>query len=672
MTIIAFAQNDCENALTVVAATTYTVDGITGDQIPQPICATNGNGATGGMWYSYTSAIDQSITVSTDLPQNDGIDTRFHVYSGNCGNLNCVGGDDDSGSGFLSISQFNVSANTTYIIAFDDRWDADGFDFLITEGGEIVEPVEIISFTPQSVETSGDRRAAVDMNGDYLDDIVSISSGSININYQLEAGGFNSVTIPTSPADYLPSWSLTAGDLDGNQMNDLLYGGQNGVTFMYAFEDDTQQFPATFMEVSGSEYVFSQRSNFVDMDNDGDLDAFVCHDVEPNVYYVNNGFLNNDGTPNMSFFQGGLGDTVNGGNYGSIWIDYDNDRDMDLFIAKCRGGNTAANINQLHRNDGNGNFTEIAASMNLADPVQTWSSAWGDFDNDGDMDAFIGASSTSNGSHKFMRNDEVVGADRTFTNITAGSGFDTFTATNTENVTHDFNNDGFLDVFTGAGFVLFNNGDMTFSQQETGFGIGPIGDLNNDGFLDILTNGNLQMNDGNDNNWLKLNLVGVDSNWNGIGARVEIVSNLGTQIRDVRAGDGFRYMGSLNVHFGLGLDEEVERVTVYWPTNDNIDTITNPSINGTLTIVEGETLSVDDVAQTSFTVFPNPTTSILNIEGITADASSKIKISNIEGKQVMSQLFTENALNVAHLAEGLYFLTISTATTTETLKFVKK
>jgi len=109
----------------------------------------------------------------------------------------------------------------------------------------------------------------------------------------------------------------------------------------------------------------------VDFDNDGDLDAFVCHDVEPNVYYINNGTLNDDGTPNMTFVQGGLGDTVNGGNYGSIWVDYDNDHDMDLFIAKCRGGSSSANINQLHKNNGNGVFEEIGSSVNLADNVQT-------------------------------------------------------------------------------------------------------------------------------------------------------------------------------------------------------------------------------------------------------------------------------------------------------------
>ncbi len=130
-----------------------------------------------------------------------------------------------------------------------------------------------------------------------------------------------------------------------------------------------------FTEVSGSEYVFSQRSNFADLNNDGQLDAFVCHDVVPNVYYIN------DGNGNLIFYQGadlngipsGLGLVSNGGNYGTVWIDYDNDRDMDLFIAKCRGGATEAKINQLHRNNGDNTYTNVAENtrINLANPVQT-------------------------------------------------------------------------------------------------------------------------------------------------------------------------------------------------------------------------------------------------------------------------------------------------------------
>lgn len=132
-----------------------------------------------------------------------------------------------------------------------------------------------------------------------------------------------------------------------------------------------------FTEVSYPQYVFSQRSNFVDINNDGNLDGFVCHDVDANVYYLN------DGTGNLVYNQGGFGPTC--GNYGSIWVDFDGDGDQDLFVAKC--GCDPVDI--LYQNNGNGTFTNIAPALGFADSHQSWSSAWGDYDNDGDMDVLV-------------------------------------------------------------------------------------------------------------------------------------------------------------------------------------------------------------------------------------------------------------------------------------------
>ncbi|MBK9598965.1 MAG: VCBS repeat-containing protein [Flavobacteriales bacterium] len=71
----------------------------------------------------------------------------------------------------------------------------------------------------------------------------------------------------------------------------------------------------------------------------------------------------------------------------SIWVDYDGDGDMDLFVAKC--GCDPVDI--LMRNNGDGTFTSMAAALGFADSHQSWSSAWGDFNNDGDMDVLVSA-----------------------------------------------------------------------------------------------------------------------------------------------------------------------------------------------------------------------------------------------------------------------------------------
>jgi len=118
----------CNEALLITAGQ-YTVSGVDGTEIPTPICAPNGTGASNGKWYKYIPTQDYGITVTTDLAANSGGDTRFHVYTGVCGNLTCVAGDDDSGNGYLSIATFNVTQGNTYIIAFDDKWSANGFVF---------------------------------------------------------------------------------------------------------------------------------------------------------------------------------------------------------------------------------------------------------------------------------------------------------------------------------------------------------------------------------------------------------------------------------------------------------------------------------------------------------------------------------------------------------------
>ncbi|MBO3115309.1 VCBS repeat-containing protein [Winogradskyella sp. DF17] len=521
--------------------------------------------------------------------------------------------------------------------------------------------------------------ALVDLNGDFLDDVVSVGSTTINVNYQLPGGGFNNVNITTTPADYLPTWSLAAGDFDANGYNDLVYGATNGVTFMKANNDGTG-----YTEISGPEDVFSQRSNFVDINNDGHLDAFVCHDVEANVYYIN------DGSGNLNFYQGrspgvvpnGLGLTPGGGNYGTVWIDFDNDRDMDLFIAKCRGGSTTISTNELWRNDGNGVFVNVADSngwyntnypsdghnnsSNLGDNVQTWSSAWADFDNDGDMDVFVGASSTSNGNSKLMRNN----GDGTFTDVTAASGV-LDAQLGIENAPADFDNDGFVDIMSN-GDVLFNNGNFTFTNYPNNMPpTGAIGDANNDGFLDVFRSGTLYINNTNSNNWIKINTIGTDSNINGIGARVVLNTPSGTQIRDVRSGEGFEYMSSLNTHFGLGTETTITDITIYWPSG-NVDVISGPGINTTVSVIEGSTLSILDEELVDAVIYPNPVEDVLTIT-TSAQLTGRIAtVFDLNGKRVLNQKLETDVLNVSNLQEGIYFLRIESNGKSIKRKFIKK
>ncbi len=131
------AQDTCATAGTAVVGTN-TVGTIDGTEIPMPDCVDNGPGATAGEWYSYTATMDGLATVSTNLAINDGVtysdDTRIHIYSGTCGTLTCLGGNDDiDTTNYLSEISFAVTSGQTYYIAFDDYWSGLGFDFELTE-----------------------------------------------------------------------------------------------------------------------------------------------------------------------------------------------------------------------------------------------------------------------------------------------------------------------------------------------------------------------------------------------------------------------------------------------------------------------------------------------------------------------------------------------------------
>ncbi|MCX7743894.1 MAG: ASPIC/UnbV domain-containing protein [Flavobacteriales bacterium] len=121
--------------------------------------------------------------------------------------------------------------------------------------------------------------------------------------------------------------------------------------------------------------------------------------------------------------------------------------------------------------------------------------------------------------------------------------------------------------------------------------VGPVGDLNNDGFLDVQNGNTVYFSQPNGYNWIKLNLKGVQSNINGIGARIELYGAWGKQIRDVQAGIGFRNMGTLNPHFGIGTATSIDSVIVKWPSG-NITKICNPPINTNLYVKEDENYSI--------------------------------------------------------------------------------
>jgi PKD repeat protein len=438
-------------------------------------------------------------------------------------------------------------------------------------------------------------------------------------------------------ADVSYGWDAHAaawGDYDADGDLDLHVSVINGANLLYRNDSD-----GTFTEVgatAGVNHSASARGAvFGDVDNDGDLDLYVANEGGvPAVFYQNNG----DGTFSDATYsvglegaQGGMaplladydkdghldlyltvwgcdtlyhndGDgtfsnvtTASGINncYASIggaWADYDGDGDQDIYIANAGSG-----PNVLYRNEGNGTFTDVATAAGVDNAHYGEGVAWGDYDNDGDLDLYL--TNDWDQANVLYRNN----GDATFTDATSQAGVgDTGAGRNP--LFADVDNDGDLDLYlvnAGQANVLYRNeGDGTFADvawmwggDDTGSGQGAAaGDYNDDGYLDLYVANLgapnlLYRNDSQDNRWLAVRTVGTVSNRDGIGARVTVACDGQTQMREVRAGTGWLSQDSLPVEFGLGTCTGAVTTTVDWPSGE-VQTLTQVATNRTVTVTE--------------------------------------------------------------------------------------
>lgn len=397
---------------------------------------------------------------------------------------------------------------------------------------------------------------SADMDGDHLDDVVRVGREGIYVDFQQPGGSFVQRFFPL-PVQAPPSWSICAGDLDNDGLADLLLADSAAVSFVRASEGGSG-YTETLMPGD----LFCQRSTLADVDNDGWLDGFVCNDRGQSIPY------RNDGAGRIWPDQSLILTADRPGNYSAIWTDYDNDGDSDLYLSKCLAGSFPGNINRtnlLYRKNADGSFSEVGAQAGLDDNAQSWSTVFEDFDNDGDFDAFVINHDFQN--RLFRNNGDSAGMGFTFTDVIAASGIAATDLGAWENAAGDFNNDGFVDIFSELKQELYlGKGDFTFTGQDAPVKPGAVADLNDDGFLDVIRKGQLWLNDGNANHWLKVVPLGTKSNRNGIGARVEIFGPWGRQMREQRAGQSFSPMNSLTLHFGLGQHLRADSLLIRWPS----------------------------------------------------------------------------------------------------------
>lgn len=232
--------------------------------------------------------------------------------------------------------------------------------------------------------------ADYDLDGD-LDLAAAMKSGEIRL-YRNDAGKFTSVGaslgLPTAGEQ---ATALSWGDYDGNGYPDLYVGTlkQPIAARNLLFHNEAGK---RFSEVAvqlGVDFpgVSSRQANWIDYDNDGDLDLFVANRAG------NNGMFRNDGGRFVSVRDAaGLLDPRRA--VGACWFDMDQDGDLDVFIANQEGDKDG-----FYRND-NGHFTDIAPELGMDHPERRIDAGAvgctvADYDNDGDFDLFVATYGTS-------------------------------------------------------------------------------------------------------------------------------------------------------------------------------------------------------------------------------------------------------------------------------------
>ena len=357
-------------------------------------------------------------------------------------------------------------------------------------------------------------------------------------------GTFTDVTQQSGLGDFV-SESQTAvwADIDNDGYVDLFIGNEKAPNQLFHNRGD-----GTFEDISRTAGIdkasFAKGVVAADYDKDGFVDFYVSNISDANLLFHNN----HDNTFTDVARQAGVQGPLL--SFTAWFFDYDNDGWPDLFVTdyfssvdevmrSAMGMPFTVETPKLYRNMHDGTFEDVTAKVGLDKAYQPMGANFGDIDNDGYLDMYLGMGDPSFVSmmpHVLLRNRE----GKSFVDVTASAGM---------------------------------------GEIHKGHGIA-FADLERNGFEDVVANMagavpsekhalRLFRNPGNDNDWINIRLTGVKSNRAAIGAEIKVVvENDGTGPRSIyrTVGDTSSFGGNpMEQHIGLGHGARIVSIAVSWP-----------------------------------------------------------------------------------------------------------
>ncbi|MDN5202169.1 CRTAC1 family protein [Fulvivirgaceae bacterium BMA10] len=467
-----------------------------------------------------------------------------------------------------------------------------------------------------------------------------------------------------------------SGDREVPRASDILYLNNGDGTFL----DASQAYGLEEIQT------FSTGAVFGDINADGYPDLFVGNyfdRFDGNLGKINGGTITGEQRPSVDQFYINVGGKYfrnmaevfgiqnEGFGFGAVLTDFDNDRDLDLYIINDFGNR--ATSNELYRNEFPKNaFTDVSKELAANFGINAMGTAIGDYNNDGWFDYFISNFRIS----PFMVGS---GVDRPFLQQTVelGISFGTVETESGDIVVpiswganfFDYDNDLDVDLFICNGALnpsvipnpnifLENKGEYfedigrIAGLADPGIGRGSVTfDYDNDGDLDLFvvnqkpeenaaqvgtTKSVLYRNDSPSGNWLKVKLSGVNADSHGVGSRIEVVVGDLKMIREIDGGSSHESQNSTVAHFGLADFTTVDSVIVKW-IGGNTQVLTDIPVNQTLNIREEIADIQSPFSKGNVSVFPSYFRDELMIQYELAEFSSySLEVFDQSGKRVAS------------------------------------